>query len=83
MLRRLVSGRATLVAATTVAVGLLTIATAGQDRDASQAAFGAGTDLISVDASVLDADRKPVRGLTAEDFQLFEDGEPRPRHQSR
>lgn len=40
--------------------------------------FRAGTDLIPVDVSVLDRDRRPVRGLTAADFEIFEDGEPRP-----
>jgi len=37
-----------------------------------------GTDLITVDVSVLDGDRRPVRGLTADDFVVLEDGAARP-----
>ena len=36
------------------------------------------TDLILVDATVTDAEGKPVRGLRPEDFKLYEDGEERP-----
>ncbi len=41
-------------------------------------AFRVGTDLIPVDVSVLDKDRRPVRGLVAADFTVLEDGRPRP-----
>lgn len=44
---------------------------------APQATFRAGTDLVQVDVSVLDGKRRPVRGLTAADFTIFEDGQPR------
>ena len=36
------------------------------------------TDLILVDVAVTDAGGKPVRGLRAEDFKLYEDGVERP-----
>ena len=39
--------------------------------------FKGGTDLVQVDVSVLDGKRRPVRGLTAADFVLLEDGQPR------
>jgi VWFA-related protein len=42
-----------------------------------QATFRAGTDLVQVDVSVLDGKRHPVRGLTAGDFTIFEDDQPR------
>lgn len=42
-----------------------------------QATFRGGTDLVQVDVSVLDAKRRPVRGLTAADFTILEDGQPR------
>jgi VWFA-related protein len=42
-----------------------------------QATFRGGTDLVQVDVSVLDGKRHPVRGLTAQDFTIFEDGQPR------
>src|SRR3954451_14333442 len=44
---------------------------------APQPVFRGGTDLMQVDVSVLDGKRHPVRGLTAADFQVFEDGPPR------
>ena len=37
--------------------------------------FRGGTDLVQVDVSVLDGKRRPVRGLTAEDFSILEDGQ--------
>lgn len=40
--------------------------------------FSAATDLVQVDVSVLDSRRRPVRGLTAADFVVLEDGQPRP-----
>jgi VWFA-related protein len=36
------------------------------------------TDLVLVEASVTDAEGRPVRGLRPEDFKLYEDGEERP-----
>ena len=44
---------------------------------APQPTFRGGTDLVQVDVSVLDGKRHPVRGLTAADFSIFEDGQPR------
>src|SRR5436190_4059658 len=40
--------------------------------------FKSGVDVVLVDVSVLDRDRRPVRGLTAADFTILEDGKPRP-----
>jgi VWFA-related protein len=40
--------------------------------------FRSGVDIVDVDVSVLDRYRLPVRGLTAEDFTVLEEGEPRP-----
>src|SRR6478735_11087129 len=44
---------------------------------APQPTFRGGTDLVQVDVSVLDGKRHPVRGLTAADFSILEDGQPR------
>jgi VWFA-related protein len=43
-----------------------------------QSAFRATVNLIPVDVSVLDRNRRPMRGLTAADFVVLEDGRPRP-----
>jgi VWFA-related protein len=39
-----------------------------------QPVFRTGVDVIRLDVSVLDKDRQPIRGLTMEDFSVFEDG---------
>jgi VWFA-related protein len=36
--------------------------------------FRAGVELVQIDVSVLDRERRPVTGLTASDFTLLEDG---------
>jgi VWFA-related protein len=38
--------------------------------------FRSRVDLVQLDVSVLDKDRRPVRGLTAADFTILEDGKP-------
>ena len=40
--------------------------------------FRSGVDLVHLDVSVLDRDRRPVKGLTAADFTIVEDGKPQP-----
>src|SRR6266545_4643188 len=40
--------------------------------------FRGGIDIVELDVSVLGHDRVPVRGLTAADFTVLEDGEPQP-----
>ena len=44
----------------------------------TQPTFRLGVDVVQVDVSVLDNQRRPVRGLTAADFTVLEDGKPRP-----
>jgi Ca-activated chloride channel family protein len=43
-----------------------------------QSTFRAGVDVVSVDVSVLGRDRKPARDLAPGDFEVLEDGKPRP-----
>ena len=43
-----------------------------------QPTFRAGVDVVDLDVSVFDKDRHPVRGLTAADFTVLEDGKPQP-----
>ncbi|HTL03605.1 MAG TPA: hypothetical protein VL243_15325, partial [Vicinamibacterales bacterium] len=40
--------------------------------------FRSGIDIVELDVSVLGKDRMPIRGLTAADFTVFEDGKPQP-----
>jgi VWFA-related protein len=40
--------------------------------------FRGGVDVVQVDVSVLDKNRRPVRSLTAADFTILEDGKTRP-----
>ena len=40
--------------------------------------FRSTVDLVHLDVSVLDKDRRPVRGLTAADFTITEDSDPQP-----
>ena len=52
---------------------------AGQSAPSGgQAVFKSSVDLVHLDVSVLDRTRVPVRGLTAADFTILEDGGPRP-----
>ena len=67
VLRRAVTGAAVLLAAGVVL-------RAGQD---APPVFRAAADLVQVDVTVLDRQRQPVRGLTADDFTVLIDGEPR------
>jgi VWFA-related protein len=40
--------------------------------------FRTGVDVVELDVTVLDKDRHPVRGLTAEDFTILDRGQPQP-----
>lgn len=58
-----------------IAVGASLFAVAGARAQAPQ--FRARTDLVTLDVTVLDRDRKPVRGLTADDFVIIDGGQTR------
>ncbi len=47
-----------------------------QDPGRQAPRFSTGVDLVLLDVSVLDRQRMPVHGLTAEDFTVLEDGRP-------
>lgn len=55
----------------------LTIVVRAQDQQ-PKPVFKTGVELVHLDVSVLDKDRKPVRGLTAADFTVKEDGKSQP-----
>jgi VWFA-related protein len=70
--------RTTVVAATGLAWSLTLVAAqqAPTTPDAPQATFRTGVEVVQLDVSVLDKNRQPVRGLTAADFTVIEDGKP-------
>ena len=61
-------------AVVSLAAGATPRATAASQEKAPPPLFPAGTELVTVDAVVLDRDGMPVVGLTAADFTVSEDG---------
>jgi VWFA-related protein len=64
-------------------LGLATLSTDGRAQQQPAATqpprtFQSGVDVVEVDVSVLDKDRRPVRGLAQPNFTILEDGKPRP-----
>jgi hypothetical protein len=45
---------------------------------APQATFTTRVDVVQFDVTVLDKDHRPIRGLTASDFTVLENGAPQP-----
>ena len=61
-----------ILGAALTAVGLAGTLARAQQQERPQ--FRTRTEIVRVDVSVLDADRRPVRGLTAADFTILENG---------
>ena len=57
-----------------VMAALVTSALLLRAQEPSSPTFRAGVDLIQLDVSVLDKNRHPVRGLTAKDFVVLDEG---------
>ena len=62
---------AAIVIVTAIALSALTVA---QDTNAPQLTYRTGIDVVQVDVSVLDRDRRPLTGLKPGDFILKVDG---------
>src|SRR3954462_3414297 len=58
-------------------LGIIVTSSAAQLPQTPAPTFRVGVDAVQLDVSVLDRDRRPVRGLTAADFTVLEDGKPR------
>lgn len=58
------------------ATGLWCLAGFALPQDAPPATFRAAADFVRLDVSVIDRNRRPVRGLTAQDFIVIQDGKP-------
>ena len=65
------SARLAVVAACAAASAAL-----AQTQQRERPQFRSGVDLVHLDVSVLDKDRRPVRGLAAADFSILEEGQP-------
>jgi VWFA-related protein len=61
-----------------LAAGLVSVAATAQEPDQPQATFFAPVEvpLVSVEVFVSERDGRPVPGLSLEDFEIFEDGNP-------
>jgi VWFA-related protein len=60
-----------------LAVLLISVPVSQQRPSQLPPSFRTGVDAVPLDVSVLDEQRRPVRGLTAADFTVSEDGKPR------
>jgi hypothetical protein len=58
-------------------LGIIVTSSAAQLPQIPPPTFRIGINAVQLDVSVLDAQRRPVRGLTAADFTVLEDGKPR------
>ena len=59
-------------------LGAMALVAEARPQEPPPPAFRSLVDLVDVDVSVLDRNRLPVTGLTAADFTVIEDNEPRP-----
>ena len=68
--------RPAVIAAGCIAAVFTLSVTAQQQDPGQKPVFRSSVDLVHLDVSVLDKDRRPVRGLTAADFIITEDDRP-------
>ncbi|HVZ23606.1 MAG TPA: VWA domain-containing protein, partial [Vicinamibacterales bacterium] len=66
--------RTHLVSALLVVINAAAVAGQGQAPLPPSATFKSGVDVIQLDVTVTDRQRRPIRGLTAADFTVLEDG---------
>jgi len=66
------------VLATAAILASLFVVGSAQQPPAPAPTFRSSTEIVSIDVSVFDDKRQPVRGLTAADFMVVENGKPLP-----
>ncbi len=59
-------------------LGFLFLWATPQGLASQQLIFHAATEIVTLDVSVVDKDRRPIRDLTKADFTILEDGRPQP-----
>ncbi len=59
-----------------LAFGVAMLSASGQSPATQQPTFRAATEVVQIDVTVLDKDRRPIRDLTKADFTILEDGKP-------
>jgi VWFA-related protein len=67
-----------ILSAATAVFGQQPAQPASTSADQSVLTVRSGVDVVQIDVSVTDSEGMPVRGLTADDFEIFENGKPRP-----
>jgi VWFA-related protein len=72
------AGIVVLLVVTTAGAWLAAAGASRQQSDAQAPTFRGGVDVVQLDVTVLDGNRRPIRGLTAADFTVTEDGAARP-----
>jgi VWFA-related protein len=72
----MIATRLSTAAAVLVLVCATPVAEPARSQDPQAPQFRTGVDVIRLDVTVLDANRRPIRGLTQADFTLLEDGQP-------
>ena len=65
-----------IIAITIVAVAFMPSQAPSSNRQLPT--FRTGVDIVEMDVTVLDQDRRPVKGLSADDFTVVERGQPQP-----
>ena len=70
------SWKRTVILATLSAILALTGQSSAQQGPGTEAVIRINVNLVQVDAIVTDNKGKPVRELTADDFEVFQDGKP-------
>lgn len=71
-------GRARTVAVSVIMLTATMLSASFQEQSGQRPTFRTATELVSIEAQVVDRDGAPIEGLTADRFEVFVDGRRRP-----